>query len=505
MENHSFDGRFGMLGRGDGFKLDAQRQAARRQPDDGRPAPARVPHAVDLSAATARPARTGWRATPRSTTGATTASSRRAARSRWATGTRPTSPSTTGSRKTFPLCDRYFCSVLAQTYPEPALPHRRNRVGRRDARTSRTSRSSRPRTARSSTGSHAHGISWRDYATDLPGVAVIARRPRTSTRRTSSTIDQFYKDAAAGTLPSVSFVDPRFDTDPGGVRGRSRRHRATARTSSPKVVNAVFHSPNWKNTVLIYTYDEHGGYYDHVPPPPAVKPDNIAPGVDVAGHHRRVRPLRLPRADRHRVAVREARTTCRTQVHDHTSILKLIETKWNLGALTYRDANASNLLDSLDLVGPARVRRAADAPRARASRDRARRARPAARSRPPARSCPRARRRRFGSARRPSVVAMAVDVRTRIDGPRPEFDPDAVLRRRAARPASTSTPTRSCPRSPFIRPRPLVGRGRRRRVDAHRRRPARRDRARRAPRRDRARAARRASSSPTSPTTSRRS
>jgi phospholipase C len=39
------------------------------------------------------------------------------------------------------------------------------------------------------------------------------------------------------------------------------------------------------------------------------------------------------------------------QVHDHTSILKLIETKWNLGAMTYRDANASNLLDSLDLVG----------------------------------------------------------------------------------------------------------------------------------------------------------
>ena len=37
--------------------------------------------------------------------------------------------------------------------------------------------------------------------------------------------------------------------------------------------------------------------------------------------------------------------------HDHTSVLKLVETKWNLGALTYRDANADNLLDSLDLHG----------------------------------------------------------------------------------------------------------------------------------------------------------
>ena len=39
-------------------------------------------------------------------------------------------------------------------------------------------------------------------------------------------------------------------------------------------------------------------------------------------------------------------------VHDHTSILRLVETKWNLGAMTYRDANASNLLDIVDLASP---------------------------------------------------------------------------------------------------------------------------------------------------------
>ncbi len=58
--------------------------------------------------------------------------------------------------------------------------------------------------------------------------------------------------------------------------------------------------------MLIWTYDEGGGYYDHVPPPRVIAPD-------------------------------------------HTSVLKLVETKWNLPALTYRDANASNLLDALDL------------------------------------------------------------------------------------------------------------------------------------------------------------
>jgi phospholipase C len=44
-------------------------------------------------------------------------------------------------------------------------------------------------------------------------------------------------------------------------------------------------------------------------------------------------------------------------VHDHTSILKLIETKWNLPALTFRDANADTLLDTLDLHGPPAFRK----------------------------------------------------------------------------------------------------------------------------------------------------
>ena len=46
-----------------------------------------------------------------------------------------------------------------------------------------------------------------------------------------------------------------------------------------KVVNAVMSSPNWRSTMLIWTYDEHGGYYDHVPPPPAIPPDDIPPAL----------------------------------------------------------------------------------------------------------------------------------------------------------------------------------------------------------------------------------
>jgi phospholipase C len=104
--------------------------------------------------------------------------------------------------------------------------------------------------------------------------------------------------------------------------------------------------------VLLLTYDEHGGYYDHVPPPPAIAPDSIGPTLEPGengfdGFHRygiRV-PFALisPWARRHFVS---------HQVYDHTSILKLVETKWNLPALTYRDASSAAMLDMLDLRWP---------------------------------------------------------------------------------------------------------------------------------------------------------
>ena len=184
-----------------------------------------------------------------------------------------------------------------------------------------------------------------------PGAAVPARRTTRHTSTSSSPIDQFFTDAAAGTLPAVSFVDPRLRQR--RVGGEPARHPQAARPFASRVINAVMAGPGWPKTLLIWIYDEHGGYYDHVPPPRA---DHAR--RHPARHHRaarparRLRPLRLPRPGRHRLAVRAPATTCRTCVHDHTSILKLIETKWNLPALTYRDANADNLLDCLDFRRP---------------------------------------------------------------------------------------------------------------------------------------------------------
>jgi phospholipase C len=350
MENQSFDNHLGTLGRADGFKLDPSGRPIDANPmKDGQLLRAfRMPSTCQLNGAPGQ----NWIASHTSfdngrNDGFVKASGP-VAMGYW---TGDDIPFYHGLANTFPVCDRYFCSTLAQTYPNRRFLIAGTASGVVTTNTDNLNKFP-PANGTILDRLSTHGISWHDYATDLPGVDVIlgnaAKFPKNIT-----TIDKFYKDAASGSLPSVSFVDPRFggnaanpdesEEDPDDV--------AYGENFVSRVVNAAMHGPNWKSTVLIWTYDEHGGYYDHVPPPAAVKPDNIPPGADkpgITGAYDRygfrvptvvVSPFARPNYVSH-------------QVHDHTSILKLIETKWNLGALTYRDANADDMLDSLDLVGP---------------------------------------------------------------------------------------------------------------------------------------------------------
>jgi len=112
------------------------------------------------------------------------------------------------------------------------------------------------------------------------------------------------------------------------------------------------HGPGWPRTVLLFMYDEHGGYYDHVPPPAAVPPDDIPPAVaptpDAPAAWNQY-GLRVPAFV---ISPYSKHGFVSHKVHDHTSVLRFIETKFNLGALTRRDANATNLLDCLDFNRP---------------------------------------------------------------------------------------------------------------------------------------------------------
>jgi phospholipase C len=183
--------------------------------------------------------------------------------------------------------------------------------------------------------------------------------------------DQFFTDADNGTLPAFSIVDPDFETYSEENPQDIRRGESFA----AEVISRVMHGKGWPRTLLIWVYDEHGGYHDHVAPPAAVPPDDLH-GRSLIGSGTRLQALLRPflrgmvenaenmtegphRYDRYGFRVPAVIVSpyarpdyvCST-VLDHTSVLRLLEEKWNLPALTARDAAASTPLDALDLAGP---------------------------------------------------------------------------------------------------------------------------------------------------------
>jgi phospholipase C len=238
----------------------------------------------------------------------------------------------------FPLGERYFSSVLGPTYPNRRFLFAGTASGltETDARTLQT-----PAAGGTIFDRLDHlGISWKTYFSNLPSMSIIPGALTRARLRHIVGIPHFYADAATGRLPQVAFVEPKFrfadEENPEDVQYGEQ--------FVSRVVRALMASPNWSRSVLFYTYDEHGGFYDHVPPPPAVKPDQIrphlAPGDAPGGYDRygmRVPLIAVsPFSRRHYVS---------RAVQDHTSILKFIETVWNLGALTFRDANARDMTD----------------------------------------------------------------------------------------------------------------------------------------------------------------
>ncbi|MBV8303862.1 MAG: hypothetical protein JOZ04_06605, partial [Acidimicrobiia bacterium] len=344
MENHSFDNYLGMLGRGDGFTLDAAGRPLATNPDGH----GNLVHAFHMPTPCqlkAKPSQ-AWNAShvqlgSGDNQGFVISDSGPVAMGYW---TGADIPFYYGMARTFPLADRYFASCLAQTFPNRRFLMAASAFGLI------TDPIPGPNDPPPPTGTifdrlDAHGISWKNYLVDIPDVGrfpyVLKGNPGKAVP-----MSQFFVDAAAGTLPTFSLLSPE---GLGYASEENPQDIQVGEAYASSVITAALHGRAWDKTFLVWCYDEHGGYYDHVPPPAAVPPDNIKPAIhvppDQPGGYDRY-GFRVPCV----VVSPYARPNYVSHVvHDHTSILKLVETKWNLGAMTYRDANASNLLDMVDL------------------------------------------------------------------------------------------------------------------------------------------------------------
>ncbi len=342
LENHSFDNVLGMLGRGDGFELGGNGLPKAANPDgEGRlvrafpmPTPCQLPH---------QPSQT-WNASHRQYDGGRMDGFVESASGPVAMGywTSRDLPFTYGLARTFPIADRYFCSVLAQTYPNRRFLISATAYGLVDD----TVGGAVPPNGTIFTSLDRYGITWKNYYSSVPTSylypSLIAK---TDVQRSIVPIEEFFADTAKGTLPGFSLIDPNFDSN----SEENPQDIQFGEVFLARVVTALMSGPKWPKTLFVWTYDEHGGYYDHVPPPPAVAPDVVPPAIsvppDLPGGYDRygfrvpaglVSPLAKPDYVSH-------------VSYDHTSVLKLVETKWNLPALTRRDANADDLLDMVDL------------------------------------------------------------------------------------------------------------------------------------------------------------
>jgi phospholipase C len=139
------------------------------------------------------------------------------------------------------------------------------------------------------------------------------------------TTAQFLQDAQSGQLPAVSWLITPY---PGSEHPPNSTCAGDNQTA--EFINAIMQGPAWNSTAIFVTYDDFGGFYDHVTPP-QLDQNGLGPRVPLLI----ISPFARPGYISHTLS-------------EHASMLKFIETRYHLHSLTARDASASNLLDSFD-------------------------------------------------------------------------------------------------------------------------------------------------------------
>jgi phospholipase C len=249
--------------------------------------------------------------------------------------------------KAFTTYDRFFCSILASTFPNREYMHAAQSYGKVD--------NSLPEAGFKNQGFpdttifaalKKKGIDGRYYYVDEPAAALwgapgVAR---------SNHVEEYYSRAASGTLAPLSFVDPSFANEGGGTSGDEHPHGdiRAGQTYMADIVHAFMNSPQWDRGVIFVVYDEWGGFFDHVRPP---RVPDIRMNRDINKDFGQM-GFRIPAVA---ISPYVKRGLVHHGVFGFESILKMIEYRFGVGPLTRRDAYAHNIARSFDFDSKPRL------------------------------------------------------------------------------------------------------------------------------------------------------
>lgn len=168
----------------------------------------------------------------------------------------------------FCVCDRWFCSLPGPTQPNRAYALAGTSDSRKENITPKELLTGKGFEGRTIFEMLPGNVSWKFYSHDIASLRFF-KKFRVSPVPNIDKITKFFNDAKAGMLPNVSFIDPDFGISvfAGPPNDDHPRHDSRhCQNLVSDVYNALLESPNWPKTLLIVTYDEHGGFYDHVSP-----------------------------------------------------------------------------------------------------------------------------------------------------------------------------------------------------------------------------------------------
>jgi phospholipase C len=235
------------------------------------------------------------------------------------------------------VCDRYFAAVMGPTRP--------NRLYQHSAQTDRIDDSTTPTTLPTIWDKLAEAGLHGRYFRSSGGVL---RMWGTKYETITHSLQTFFDNCTYDNLAAVSFVDPAFTTDFSHNGPQDDDHPPADIRNGEAFLNRIYSalkaSAAWPHVVLIITFDEWGGFYDHVAPPSAPIPD----ADKIAGNDGQL-GFRVPCLV---ISPLARRGYVSSTVFDHTSTLRLIEWRWGLTPLTARDANANNLAEVLAFGHP---------------------------------------------------------------------------------------------------------------------------------------------------------